>query len=74
METWDAYYADGTPAGRDLVRGEAIPEGLFHLVVEVTVRHADGDLQSPTFPVSMRQLRAAAYIRARLPWKVQHGN
>lgn len=43
METWDAYYADGTPAGRDLVRGEAIPEGLFHLVVEVTVRHADGN-------------------------------
>ena len=25
MEIWDAYYPDGTLAGRDLVRGEPIP-------------------------------------------------
>lgn len=43
MELWDAYLADGTPAGRDLVRGEPIPEGLRHLVSEVLVRHVDGD-------------------------------
>lgn len=42
-EIWDAYYADGTLAGRDLVRGEPIPEGLHHLVSEIIVRHTDGD-------------------------------
>lgn len=42
-EVWDAYYADGTLAGRDLVRGEPIPDGLYHLVSEILVRHTDGD-------------------------------
>ncbi|MBQ8834965.1 MAG: NUDIX domain-containing protein [Oscillospiraceae bacterium] len=43
MEIWDGYYADGTLAGRDLVRGEPVPEGLRHLVSEILVRHTDGD-------------------------------
>lgn len=43
MELWDGYYADGTPANRDLVRGEPIPQGLYHLVSEILVRHTDGD-------------------------------
>lgn len=43
MEIWDGYFADGTPAGRDLVRGEAIPEGLYHMVCQILVRHTDGD-------------------------------
>lgn len=56
MEIWDAYYADGTPAGTDLIRGEPIPEGLYHLVADVTVRHRDGDflvmLRDPNKPLS----------------------
>ncbi len=43
MEIWDAYYEDGTLAGRELVRGEPIPQGLYHLICEVLVRHTDGD-------------------------------
>lgn len=43
MEIWDAYLADGTKAGIDLVRGEPIPKGLYHLVSDVLVRHQDGD-------------------------------
>lgn len=43
MELWDGYFMDGTPAGRDLVRGEPIPRGLYHLVSEILVRHTDGD-------------------------------
>ncbi len=43
MEIWDAYFEDGSPANRDLVRGEPIPAGLFHLVCEILVRHTDGD-------------------------------
>ena len=43
MEIWDAYLADGTLAGCDLVRGEPIPKGLYHLVSDILVRHTDGD-------------------------------
>ena len=42
MEIWDGYYEDGTKAGVDLIRGDAIPEGLYHLVCDVLVRHKDG--------------------------------
>lgn len=43
MEVWDAYFADGSLADIELVRGEAIPEGLYHLVSDILVRHVDGD-------------------------------
>ena len=43
MELWDAFYEDGTMAGKDLVRGESIPDGLYHKVSEVLIRHTDGD-------------------------------
>lgn len=57
MELWDAYREDGTLAGCNLVRGEVIPDGLFHLVSEIIVRHEDGmfllmqrDLKKPNYP------------------------
>jgi hypothetical protein len=37
MKIWDAYKEDETLAGCDLIRGEAIPKGLFHLVSEIIV-------------------------------------
>ncbi len=43
MEIWDGYFADGSLAGVDLIRGKEIPKGLYHLVCEVLVRHKDGD-------------------------------
>jgi 8-oxo-dGTP pyrophosphatase MutT (NUDIX family) len=43
MEIWDAFLPDGTLAGCDLVRGEPIPNGLYHLVCEILVRHTDGE-------------------------------
>ncbi|MBQ5771015.1 MAG: NUDIX domain-containing protein [Clostridia bacterium] len=43
MEVWDGYFKDGSPAGVDLIRGEAVPLGLYHLVCEILVRHTDGD-------------------------------
>ena len=43
MEIWDAYLPNGNLAGCDLVRGEPIPNGLYHLVSEILVRHADGE-------------------------------
>lgn len=42
MELWDGYFKDGTKANVTLIRDNNIPKGLFHLVCEVLVRHADG--------------------------------
>lgn len=57
MELWDAYNRKGNLTGGTLIRGEAIPHGLYHLVCEVLVRHQDGDyllmkrsMQKPNFP------------------------
>ena len=43
MELWYAYNRNGEKTGEILVRGEPIPEGRYHLVCEVLVRHMDGD-------------------------------
>lgn len=41
-EEWDAYLPDGEPAGCTLYRDRPFPEGLFHIVSNVLVRHEDG--------------------------------
>ena len=43
MEIWDGLKRDGSLAGVDLIRGNAIPDGLYHLVCDILVRHTDGD-------------------------------
>jgi len=43
MELWDAYKADGTLAGFDIIRGENIPESYYHLVCEAVIQHTDGE-------------------------------
>lgn len=43
MELWDAYDVRFNKiAGKTLVRGEPIPQGLYHLVCDVIVKHTDG--------------------------------
>lgn len=43
MELWDAYDKDFEKVnGTILVRGEQIPNGLYHLVCDVLVKHTDG--------------------------------
>ncbi len=44
MEKWNAYTADGTLTDIILIRDEEIPDGLFHVVCEVLVRHTDGSI------------------------------
>jgi len=41
-ELWDACDREGNPLGFDLVRNEPIPEGVYHLVVEILALTADG--------------------------------
>ena len=43
MELWDAYDRNGNKLGGTLVRGEPIPDGMYHLVCCIVVRHTDGD-------------------------------
>lgn len=42
MELWDAYREDGAKAGFDLIRGQKIPDGIYHMACTVAVRHTDG--------------------------------
>ena len=43
MEIWDAYNKEFEKIdGMTLIRGETIPDGVYHLVSDVIVRHADG--------------------------------
>ena len=40
-ELWDAYDRNFNKIGKLLVRGEPVPEGEYHLVAEVIVKHTD---------------------------------
>ena len=44
MELWDAYTRDGAKTEVVLVRGEPIPEGLYHLCCHTLVHHRDGSV------------------------------
>ena len=44
MEQWTAYTREGQETGHVLTRGQAIPEGFYHLVVECIVRHTDASI------------------------------
>ena len=44
MELWDAYDEDcKIIEGVTLTRGEKVPDGMYHLVSDVIVRHEDGE-------------------------------
>ena len=43
MEVWDAYNKEFEKIeGMTLIRGEAIPDGFYHLVSDIIVKHTDG--------------------------------
>lgn len=74
MEIWDGYRADGTLAGVDLIRGEEIPEGLYHLVCEVLVQHADGSfllmrrsLSKPNLPGKWEASAGGSALKGESP-------
>ena len=41
-ELWDACDREGNPLGFDLVRGEPVPAGVWHLVAEIYSVTRDG--------------------------------
>lgn len=56
MELWDAYDRNENKLDFDLVRGEPIPVGAYHLVCDTVVRHTDGD-----YLIMQRDLNKTAY-------------
>ena len=56
MELWDAYDSNQNKLDFDLVRGEAIPDGAYHLVCDTVVRHTDGD-----YLIMQRDLNKSVY-------------
>ena len=74
MERCDAYNRDGTPAGRDLVRGWKIPKDLYHLVCEVLVCHRDGsyllmqrDWSKATYPGRLEATAGGSALKGEDP-------
>lgn len=58
MELWDLYDIDRNLTGRDHVRGEPIPQGCYHLVIQAWIRNSRGQYlisqrsaSRPTFPL-----------------------
>ena len=57
-ELWDLYTKDRQLTGETHTRGDALPEGRFHLVVHVWIQNAKGEFlisqrsaNRPTFPL-----------------------
>ncbi len=58
MEKWDLYTKYREKTGKEHIRGEAIPDGFYHLVVHVWIRNRKGEYlisqrsaNRPTFPL-----------------------
>ena len=65
MELWDAYNSNYEKIeGMTLVRDEEIPQGVYHLVCEILVRHVDGTYllmkRDPTKPLYPNMWEATA--------------
>ena len=74
MEIWDAYYKDGTKANYDLIRGEEIPKGFYHLVCDILVKHIDGtyllmqrDFNKETFPGKYEASAGGSSLKGESP-------
>jgi isopentenyldiphosphate isomerase len=70
MELWDVYDKDRNLTGRTHRRGEPLPPGDYHLVVDIWIRNSAGDYliqkrssEKPIFP-GMWQCAAAGAAQA----------
>ena len=58
MELWDLYTDDRKLTGKEHIRGEKLPENMYHLVVHVWIKNSKGQYlisqrsaNRPTFPL-----------------------
>jgi 8-oxo-dGTP pyrophosphatase MutT (NUDIX family) len=66
VELWDLYTENRERTGRTHIRGQAIPEGCFHLVVHVWIRNSRGE-----YLISQR---SANRIMSPLMWECVGGS
>lgn len=76
MEIWDAYNQNGEKIEKDLIRGEQIPNELFHIVSEIIVRHTDGsylamqrDFSKPNYPGLFEITAGGSALKGETPLK-----
>ncbi len=43
MEIWDLYDEDRKLSGKTMIRGDEVPDNLYHLVVHTWIKDANGD-------------------------------
>lgn len=74
MELWDARDGGDKLLGFDLVRGEEIPAGVFHAVVDIFVMHKDGsvllmqrDLEKQGFPGRFEAGASGSVLKGECP-------
>lgn len=65
MEKWDLYTKYREKTGRECIRGEKIPEGLYHLSVHVWIRNSRGEY--------LISLRSATRVAFPLMWECVGG-
>lgn len=73
-EIWDGIYADGTKANIDLVRGDRIPDGIYHGVCAALVMHIDGtyllmrrDDRKDTYPGYYEATAGGSMLKGETP-------
>ena len=78
-ELWDAVDREGRPLGFDLVRGEPVPEGAYHLVVEIYAVTHDGRVlvtqRHPDKPWGLHwEVTGGSVVKERAPWRAPGGS
>lgn len=72
LELFDAFDIYGNPLGFDLVRGQVIPEGVFHYIVEIYTFNANYELlvtkrhPNKFFPMFW-EVTAGAVLKGEIP-------
>lgn len=74
MEIWDAFDIHGNKLNIDLVRDQPIPEGLYHIVSEILVKHQDGsyllmqrDQSKRAYPTRYEATAGGSAIKGETP-------
>ena len=67
MELWDLYNENRELVGKTMLRGQEVPQGLFHLSVQVWIRNSRGEYlisqrsaDRPVFPLMWECVGGAA--------------
>ena len=69
MELWDLYDEQWQKTGETAVRGEKLPEGRYHMVVEKRQILYGSDVAAPTIFRHGRTVSVLNTVGSGLPWR-----